>query len=85
MPIISKILEKAVHGQIYRYLHEHKLLTSKLFGFREKLSTTVALTHFTDTILKNMDDSKITGVVFVDLSKGVKRSISWIIIYFWEN
>ena len=28
------------------------------------------MTHFTDTILKNMDDSKITGVVFVDLSKG---------------
>ena len=42
LPIISKILEKAVHGQIYRYLNEHKLLTSKQFGFREKLSTTVA-------------------------------------------
>lgn len=28
------------------------------------------LTHFTDdTILKNMDDSKIAGVVYVDLSK----------------
>jgi hypothetical protein len=50
LPIISKILEKAVHGQIYRYLNEHKLLTSKQFGFREKLSTTVALIHFTDTM-----------------------------------
>ena len=69
LPIVSKILEKVVHGQIYTYLNENNLLTSKQFGFREKLSTTFALMHFTDTILKNMDDNKITGVVFVDLSK----------------
>ena len=39
------------------------------FGFRPKLSTEDALTHFTDLVLENMDKSLVTGAVFLDLSK----------------
>ena len=66
---ISKILERAVHQQLYTYLQDHKILSTKQFGFRSKLSTTSALIHFTDNILLNLDEKRITGAAFIDLSK----------------
>jgi len=66
---VSKILEKAVHIQLYAYLTNNKIITSKQFGFRPKLSTGTALAHFTDNILQNMDTGRFTGAVFLDLSK----------------
>lgn len=69
LPTLSKILEKAVHSQVYGFLKTNELLSPSQFGFREKLSTAVALARFTDTILDNMDDGQLTGVAFLDLSK----------------
>ena len=69
LPTLSKILEKAVHNQLYYFLSENKIITSKQFGFRPKLSTNTALTHFTDNILLNMDSGRLTGAVSLDLSK----------------
>ena len=68
-PTVSKILEKAVHSQVCSYLEENQILTPKQFGFRPKLSIEIALAHFTDNILGNMDKGLITGAVFLDLSK----------------
>lgn len=45
-PTLSKILEKAVHNQLYYYLNGNKIITSKAIWF----STNIALTHFTDNI-----------------------------------
>ena len=61
LPTLSKILEKAVHSQVYSFLKTNELLSPNQFGFREKLSTAVALARFTDTILDNMDDGQLTG------------------------
>ena len=58
-----------MHHQVYNYLQEHKLLASQQFGFRSKLSTTIALAHFTEQILDNLDHRKITGAVSIDLRK----------------
>ena len=69
LPTVSKILEKAVHTQVYKYLNDNKILTPKQFGFRPKLSTEISLAHFTDTILGNMDKGLVTGAVYLDLSK----------------
>ena len=41
-------------------------LTSKQFGFRPKLSTNTALTHFTDNVLLKVDSGRLTGAVFLD-------------------
>ena len=51
LPTISKILERAVHQQLYEFLSASELLTPNQFGFRPKLSTVTALAHFTDNIL----------------------------------
>ncbi|CAB4012347.1 Hypothetical predicted protein, partial [Paramuricea clavata] len=69
LPTSSKVLEKAVDSQVYRYLIDNKILTPRQFGFRPKLSTEIALAHFTDTILANMDKGLVTGAVFLDLAK----------------
>ena len=60
----SKILEKAVHIQLYAYLKNNEIITSKQFGFRPKLSTRTALAHFTDNILLNMDAGSFVDAVF---------------------
>ena len=69
LPVLSKIIEKAVHMQLYTFLKENKLLAREQFGFRPNLSTEVALAHLTDNILDNMDNGLVTGAVFLDLSK----------------
>ena len=46
LPTVSKILERAVHQQLYGYLTESNLLTTNQVGFRPKLSTKVALAHY---------------------------------------
>ena len=45
------------------------IITSTQFGFRPKLPTGMAMAHFTDNILQNMDIGRFTGAVFLDLSK----------------
>ena len=59
---ISKILEKAVHTQLYAYLKNNGIL---ILG-SDRSGT--ALAHFTDNILQNMDAGSFTGAVFLDLS-----------------
>ena len=69
LPTVSKILGKAVHTQVYRYLLHHKILSPRQFGFIPQLSTEIAVTNFTDFVLGNMDKGCVTGAVFLDLSK----------------
>ena len=60
LPTISKILERGVHMQVYKYLMDNDILTPKEFGFRPKMSTGVALAHFCDSVLDNMDEGSVT-------------------------
>lgn len=55
LPTVSKIVERAVHSQLYEYLTTNNLLYIKQYGFRRKRSTASALLKFTDEILNNMD------------------------------
>ena len=69
LPTISKLLEKAVHIQLYSYLCDNNLLSQKQFGFRLNSSTVTASAMFTDKILSAMDKGELTGAVFIDLTK----------------
>ena len=69
LPTLSKILETAVHTQLYQFLVANKLLSGKQFGFREGLSTISALTSFADEVLLNMEQGRLCGAVFLDLTK----------------
>ncbi|KAI8517787.1 hypothetical protein Bbelb_038040 [Branchiostoma belcheri] len=69
IPSFMKILEKAIHAQVYSYLKEHNILNQCQSGFRPKHSCSTTLLHVTDTILSNMDKGLVTGAVFLDLKK----------------
>jgi len=69
LPICSKILEKCVHRQLTLFLEEKRLLNDKQFGFRKHRNTEQAATLFVDSIRKNMNTGKMTGAIFIDLSK----------------
>ena len=64
LPTVSKIVERAVHSQLYEYLTTNNLLYIKQYGFRRKRSTASALLKFTDEILNNMAQGEVTGQCF---------------------
>ena len=69
MPIVSKIIERAVHDQLYAYLTNTDLLSNAQSGFRSNHSTSTTLHDVQDYILNNMDDGYANGVIFLDLKK----------------
>ena len=69
LPVISKIMEKAVNSQLIEYLQTNNLLCSSQFGYRKNRSTELATTSHLDRIRKEADKGNMTGVVFIDLSK----------------
>ena len=66
LPTISKILERAVHQQLYYFLSANELLTPDQFGFRPKISTVSALARFPDNILQSLEKGGFTGSVFLE-------------------
>ena len=69
LPTLSKLLERAVHTQIYEYLARNTILNEKQFGLQPKCSTTTSLTNFADAILAKMENWQLCGAVFLNLSK----------------
>ena len=69
LPAVSKVLERAVHHQLYAYLQRHKILSPFQCGFRKSHSTEWAAMCFADTIRRNIDQGRLTGTVFIDLRK----------------
>ena len=69
LPLVSKIMERAVQLQLVKFLAENNVLSKYQSGFRKKHSTETAIVHFTDHILENMDKKMMTGAIFIDLKK----------------
>lgn len=69
LPVVSKILERLVYNQVYKYLNDCNLLYEYQSGFRTGFSTDTALTYLGDKIRNNMDKGLYTGMVLIDLQK----------------
>ena len=69
LPVVSKILERSVFNQIYKFLNDNSLLSKYQSGFRPKNSTLTALLQMCDSFYENMDNGKFNGVVFLDIRK----------------
>ena len=66
---ISKPLEKHVHKHLLKYLDRFNLIHTHQSGFRPQHSCPSALTCLVDRLLSFINDSKLNGVVFLDLKK----------------
>ena len=71
LPVLSKVLQRAVHKQIYYYLQLHKILSPNQYGFRKNNSTEFTALSFAETIRRNIYQSFLTGAVFIDLRKAL--------------
>ena len=69
LPVMSKIMQKAVNFQLQRYLQRFDLLSPFQTGFRQHHSTESAVIYFTDEIRRSAESGKSTGALFIDLRK----------------
>jgi hypothetical protein len=70
LPTFSKIIEKIIYKRLYLHLNNNNILVNQQFGFREKLSTEMAIYTFLSTILLSLDKKHYVGGLFCDLQKG---------------
>ena len=68
LPVMSKLLERAVFIQIIDYFESNDLLHPNHHGFRSNHNTTTALLQMYDTWVEAMDKGEATGVCFLDMS-----------------
>ena len=63
----SKFFEKVMYNRLLEFIEKHDILYSSQFGFREKHSTSLAITHLVNKITSAIDRKEITVGVFLDL------------------
>ena len=69
LPILSKIIERAVFDQLYPHIDSHSMLHDAQSGFRPHFSTASALINVTDDWLNAIDKGHYVGIVLLDLQK----------------
>ena len=69
LPILSKVLEKHICDHLRNFLKENDLFHPLQSGFRKSHSTETALIQLVDQLLFNLDNDKVTGLVFIDYKK----------------
>ena len=68
---ISKIFEKFVYNQPYRYFTHNKLFYDSLYGFRAKNSTELATVELVDRILHSIDNKELPLAIYMYLPKAL--------------
>ena len=69
LPIVSKVFEKGIFKQFYKHLNDNMLVSKFQSGFRPGHYTITTLLQMCDNWYENMDNGKLTGVVFIDIRK----------------
>ena len=67
LPIISKILERAVFAQVIKYFESNHLLHPSHHGFRSLHNTSTALLQMFDTRLDAIANEDVSAVILLDL------------------
>lgn len=71
--VLTKVQEKMVHCQICEYLQCHNILNPLQSGFRKGYSTTTALVKVADDIRRALDETKVSVLALLDLSKAFDK------------
>ena len=70
---LSKVLDRLVSDRLRNHLEENGLITQRQYGFRRKSSTLDQLLDIYDNIMTNMDEKKVTKLLFLDVSKAFDK------------
>jgi hypothetical protein len=66
---VSKVFERSMYNQIYKYFTDNNLFYQSQHGFRQHHSTEFAAIELINKILKEMDNNEIPINIYLDLSK----------------
>ena len=80
LPILSKLLEKAVFNQFVKYLEENGLVHPNLHGSRAGHSTATALSQLYDTWVEEVEQGNMVGVLICDQSAAFDLCDHYILI-----
>ena len=69
LPVVSKVLEKILCGQLLLHFETNSLFGPCQFGFRRGRSTADAVMKLVGTVLRGFENGNYVGVAFLDLSK----------------
>ena len=69
LPIFSKISEKLINTRLLDFLTKYSILSNSQYGFRPKLSTSMALLQLVEDLSRAMDEGDYAVGVFIDLAK----------------
>ena len=69
LPCLSKIFEKIGHKRISQFLLKYNILHPQQYGFRQGLSTYMAILEMVEGIHKGFENTEFTIGIFVDLKK----------------
>ena len=69
LPLMSKLIEKIVHKNLYNHLTEWELLDKRQGGFRPGHSTIGTCVYFTNDLYNANNNNETTVAVFIDAMK----------------
>ena len=58
-----------MYKRLYKFVEDNHIIYSQQFGFRKKISTTLALLSLTEEIQQEIDKGKFGGGIFIDFQK----------------
>ena len=82
LPILSKVLERAMFRQMITYMDGNKLFNPSHHAYRSFHSTTTAMIQMYDTWLEAVEEGDLAGVCMVDMSAAFDMLI---LIFFFKN
>lgn len=68
LPSLSKVLERVVSDNVWKYMENNNLLTHTQHAYRKNHSTETALIHMTDDWLGALDQGKLVSPLFLDFT-----------------
>jgi hypothetical protein len=69
LPAFSKILERLVYNRLLDFININDILSKNQYGFRENISTSMALLDLVDKISASIENNESTIGIFIDLAK----------------
>ena len=60
LPQFSKILEKIYYSRLDKFISKHDILSNSQYGFRQKMSTNLALLELVEEITSSMENKNKT-------------------------